>query len=609
LLLTISGTFTVAIPLRKRDQSDGCTNIHQSFTSSISSNTTLKIKYEDVKSCYMSFPFDLQRATESKEPAEQGFDFRSVDINVELDNLLKKNYATDFEFFTDVTQIFVDLKDGHSDFGTACYNAFFFIQDIWLYSTVDCHGSQVIKILQDDIDSSNNRCEVTQIDGSPALEVITSYAEKHIRNSRDLGVRFNMALASVNFVNGIFGLNQNVISSSQFTRRLTLPDSDSITYELKCNNSETKTLKRPWRIINNAYNTLGFTDSKSYFDSICLVNKSQKLNSFNQQPTTYNTENLATVINLSTQKVNVDIPGELINNFDNFTLFYKFNETGVIVIPTFLPPAYALDQNKYQENLIVAFNQFAQSGVVLDFSSNGGGFVPLGEFVNEIFLRQQNFTFPRDIKINDVTTFLIEEADKQGLGPNALSFSPSFEQSIVTGKPFTNAAEMIGNNQFKRGGVTTRYSNLFFDMLNETALSNWKSPWTNKDIIVLTNGACSSTCAQTAQYLAEQAKIPTVSVGGFRNSSMSYSSFPGGNVVTVDNFYAQINNVTKSSTTDPKPNIPKNFAEDIAMFSFKFTYSETYSLKFPDKISEFMYRPATHRLFYDDDSIINPSIL
>ncbi|CAG8601149.1 4206_t:CDS:2, partial [Racocetra persica] len=622
LLLAISGTFTVAIPLRKRDQPDGCANIHQSFVSSRSSNTTLTIKYEDVKSCYMSFPFDLQRATEvveslkgifktfyvffdqSREPAERGFDFRSVDINGELDKLLKNDYATDFEFMTDVTQIFIDLKDGHTDFRSACYNAFFFLQDIWLYSTVDCHGSQIIKVLQDDLDSSNNRCEVTKIDGSPALEVITSYAKNNIRNSRDLGVRFNMALASLKFTDGIFGLNMNIIASSQFTRRLTLPDSDSITYELKCNNSETKTLKRPWRIANNAYNTLGFTDSKSYFESICLVNKTQ-------QPITsnINQQNSELPINLSTNNTRVEIPGDQFDNFDNFTMFYKFNKTGVVVVPTFLPPAYALDQNKYQSDLIAKFKNFSQSGVEkVNFSSNGGGFIPLGEYFNEIFKQQKNFTFPRDIKINEVMSFLIDQADKQGLGFKTLSFSPSAEQSIFTGQPFKNAAEFIGDNKFTRGGVTTKFSNLFFDILNDSSLADWKSPWTNKDIIVLTDGACASTCAQTVQYLSEQAKIATVSVGGFHNTSMSYSSFPGGNVVTVDDFYRQINNIT-SNTTDPKPDIPKNFATDISMFIFKFTYSETHDLEFHDKINEFMYRPATHRLFYDDESIINPSIL
>ncbi|CAG8461468.1 1246_t:CDS:2, partial [Racocetra fulgida] len=506
---------------------------------------------------------------QSREPAERGFDFRSVDINGELDKLLKNDYATDFEFMTDVTQIIIDLKDGHTDFRSACYNAFFFLQDIWLYSTVDCHGSQIIKVLQDDLDSSNDRCEVTKIDGRPALEVITSYAKNHIRNSRDLGVRFNLALASLKFTNGIFGLNTNLITSSQFTRRLTLPDSDSITYELKCNNSETKTLKRLWRIANNAYNTLAFTDSKSYFDSICLVNKTQ-------QPTPSNTQqNSELTINLSNKNIQVEIPGDQFDNFDNFTIFYKLNDTGVIVVPTFLPPAYALDQNKYQSDLIAKFKNFAQSGVK---------------------------------KMNDVMTFLIEQADKQGLGPKTISFSPNQEQSIFTGQPFNNAAEFIGDNKFTRGGVTTKFSNLFFDILNESALSDWKSPWTNKDIIVLTDGSCVSTCAQTVQYLAEQAKIATVSVGGFHNSTMSYSSFPGGNVVTVADFYSQINNIT-SNTTDPKPDIPKNFATDISMFIFKFTYSETHDLESHDKINEFMYRPATHRLFYDDESIVNPSLL
>ncbi|CAG8773900.1 10401_t:CDS:2, partial [Dentiscutata heterogama] len=107
----------------------------------------------DVKNCYMSFPYDLQRATEvieslkgiyetfyvfydqAREPPEKGFDYRSIDLSAELDALLKNSYKTEFDFFSDVSQIYIDLKDGHTSFNPACFNAFFFFQDIWLYST------------------------------------------------------------------------------------------------------------------------------------------------------------------------------------------------------------------------------------------------------------------------------------------------------------------------------------------------------------------------------------------------------------------------------------------------------------------------------------------
>ncbi|CAG8448220.1 17408_t:CDS:2 [Dentiscutata erythropus] len=583
LLLAISGTLTVAIPLRKRDQPDGCANIHESFAASISGNTTLNITYADVKNCYMSFPYDLQRATEvieslkgiyetfyvfydqAREQPVKGFDYRPIDLSAELDAILKKSYTTEFEFFSDVSQLYIDLRD----------------------------------------DSSNNRCEVITIDGTPALKAITNFAEKYVKNSRDLGVRFNMALSSLSFQSGQFGINPNFLSSSLFTRRITLPESDSITYELKCNNSKTKTLVRPWIIINNSYNTFNFTDSKSYYESLCLVQNTQ-------QPTIpVPQKNSGLNINSGSGFVNANMSGQLISNLDNFTIFYKYGDTGVVLVPNFLPPTFALDQNKFNSELVDAFNTFAATGVkkvVLDFTSNTGGFIPLAQFFDEIFLRQKNFTFPRDIKINNVTTFLIEEADKERLGSVALSFSPNLEQSIVTGQPFQNANELIGNNKFTRGGKTVQFSNLFFDILNDSAINGWNSPWTNKDIILLTNGACVSSCAQTAQYIAEQANIATVSVGGFYNRSMSYSSFPGGNVVNVNDLYNQIGNIT-SNTTDSPPPIPKNFANDVAMFFFTLTYSETHDLEFPDQINEFMFRSATHRLYYDDESILDPSSL
>ncbi|CAG8675518.1 16828_t:CDS:2, partial [Cetraspora pellucida] len=576
---------------------------------------TVDIKYKDVKDCYFGFPFDFKQANEtieslkgiynnffvyldqSKEKAQDGFSFTPIDLIAELDALLNKNYNNEFEFFSNITQIIVDLKDAHTTFKPSCYNAFTFRQTIRLYSSVDTN------VYSDNQDPSNNGCEVTHIDGYPALKAIINYADKYIRKSRDPGVRFNMALTSLKLKNSNNGTFD--IYDGDFAYNSRFPDAENIAYDLNCSNT-IKKIKRSWIITHNEnlnkkikdfYN---FTDSKSYYESICLKPKIVPTNNFKGDlfglPTSY----------LKLENSEITITGDIIGNVSNFATFIKLNETGVVVIPTFEPESFFVNSNSLLTQLTTLFDLMNKSGVkkvVFDFINNGGGYILLSQYFNELIFPQSRVAFPRDMKINDVTTFLLKQSDNLNLQlPN---FSPKLELSYTTGVPFNNLDEFIGNKSFMRGSITTKYSSLFNEIFDITFFANWKFPWTNKDIIILTNGACGSSCAQTAQYLSEQAKIATVSVGGLFNSNMSYSSFPGGNVVLIDNLFNEINQIINTTTDHPK--IPKNL--NITMYSFGLSFSEAYSIEFPNLISEFMYRPANYRLYYDDKCIYDPSLL
>ncbi|KAF0514776.1 peptidase s41 family protein [Gigaspora margarita] len=586
LILTIYGTLSFAIPIENRGESkynlDGCARIYESYQAFLKEDTsTVDIKYNDVKDCYLSFPFDLNRATkiieslkgiyeefyifldQSKEKAQDGFDFRSVDLITELDTLLKKEYTTDFEFFS-------------------------------------------IKVYHDDQEPSNVGCEVTHIDGYPALEAITDFAKNKIQESRDLGVRFNMALASLQFNNSKYSIN-----NGKFALRSTLPEAEYVTYDLKCSDTKvTKKLIRPWKITahnHNYKNFYNFTDSKSYYESICLMNNFvQSIPSINVRLLNSSTENSRPA------DIKIPIIGENITYVGDFAMFLRIDELGVVVIPTFKSKS---NVSYLITEVAAKFDSFAKSGVkkiVFDFTNNGGGLVLLSQYFNKLISSHEKAAFPRDFKINNVTTFLINQADH--LNHDQLDyFDPKESLSFATYVPFKNSEDFIGNNLYTRGGITSRYSNRFNPVYDNSSLltfvSNWKFPWSNKDVVILTNGNCGSSCAQTAQFLAEQSNFTTISVGGFFNHSMSYSSFPGGNIEEVDNFYHGINSIATANTTNNYPEIPNNIATNISMNAFTLTFSESYSIEFPNSVMEFMYRPATYRLYYDGKNIFNPSLL
>ncbi|CAG8693682.1 12361_t:CDS:2, partial [Dentiscutata heterogama] len=217
---------------RETPVSDGCARIHNEFIAKQKTN----FSYADVKDCYEGIPFDKDVPSKTidtltglvggfysfldkaKEPPQPGFDFKSMDL-------------------TDVEHLFYDLKDAHTVFSSECFTTFLFYTNITFYSVID-NGEQKIKVFNDTIDRSNVDCEVTHIDGQPALQVISEYAKNLVYASRDLGVRFNIAL-------------DLTYLSVSFAVRFEIPQNPCITYTLKCDDTDEFDIKREWNAFSS----------------------------------------------------------------------------------------------------------------------------------------------------------------------------------------------------------------------------------------------------------------------------------------------------------------------------------------------------------------------
>ncbi|CAG8672825.1 6859_t:CDS:2, partial [Racocetra fulgida] len=189
----------------------------------------------------------------------------------------------------------------------------------------------------------------------------------------------------------------------------------------------------------------------------------------------------------------------------------------------------------------------------------------------------------------------------------AINTIKGFEDLVNTGvKKYENNKidDFIGNNSYTRGNVTSYYSNKFvpniLSLLSSFIAQYLRTPipWTSNDLIILTNGICGSACALIAKHAVENNNVTSVAVGGFVNTSLSYSSFPGG-------FFSDSSAIFKISSLN-NTLIPNPFP--LAAF-ITFPYTEVYSKTQPDQLLEFLFTPAKFRLYYNDQSIYDPSIL
>ncbi|RIB16541.1 hypothetical protein C2G38_2143051 [Gigaspora rosea] len=305
-LILFVALLAIILPPSKSEPTEQCQNVSKAFD-----NEKL-VEYDDAKKCIESFPFDAKLAADAKEEPPKGFTYQPVDLIKELESLRKETFKSDHDFVTALRKILSKLKDGNTQNFNNCYQNFIYDQNLTLYSVITTNNENKKKqVFDDKLDPSNNDCEVTEIDGKPALQTIIDFANDNIAYSKDLGVRFNMALApSI----GTF--------SQLFTLREDLPETSNVTYNLKCP-EKSYTLTRKWSV--------AFTNTA--FENFCfdIRNNSAKIKS-GDKPTESTSSyrfKASALGNKNNIKLNIEHAEPVADNF------YLINDgkVGVAVIP------------------------------------------------------------------------------------------------------------------------------------------------------------------------------------------------------------------------------------------------------------------------------------
>ncbi|KAF0545000.1 peptidase s41 family protein [Gigaspora margarita] len=524
------------------------------------------VEYDTAKKCIESFPFDAKFADDTidavshfmssyyvfldqaKEEPPKGFTYQPVDLIKELNSLREKTFKSDYGFITALRNTIFKLKDGHTRFIDICYQSFIYDQNLTLYSVVttdkEKKQKQIIKIFDDKLDSSNNDCEVTEIEGKPAIQAIIDFANDNIAYSKDLGVRFNMALAP-----------SIKIFSQLFTLREDLPETSTITYNLKCPKKSYK-LTRKWSV----------AFSSAAFENFCFDTRNNSAKITSRDKSTGSTS----------------------------SGFYLVNDgkVGVAVITD--------ESTNSIFGLADGLRQLTKRGaekLILDMSNNVGGDPTVPLFTSLLLFpssrsRQPNF-FPTSININNFTIPII----KKNFDTNSSDsddYNPFSFLSFPSGEPFKNVNEFIGPRKNLTSGL--HLNPLTSD---EVQLLKSTSPfrWTSDEMIILTNGFCISACALAALYLSEFYKIKTIAVGGLLDTSMSFSTFPGG--------LGTSENVIADEAGDNNIEVPGGNSLLLAI-------REAYDFNknnITTGVLEYLFKPADYRLYYNESNARDPSFL
>ncbi|KAJ3301471.1 hypothetical protein HDU76_005742 [Blyttiomyces sp. JEL0837] len=191
--------------------------------------------------------------------------------------------------------------------------------------------------------------------------------------------------------------------------------------------------------------------------------------------------------------------------------------------------------------------QAGVNNLIIDLSRNGGGVICIGAtFLQYLFSNPTSP--PYDIRLSDTYKLLMSYADSspsiagetlfssEGLVPIDTNGNPDLTQNPVS---------------ITRGGVASSYTRKFtldckpFVQQFQSAIPSLTKGWSSKNIFILSDGLCGSTCAYFTRVARDQFGVATLTYGGGSAASgttpIQPSSFEGG---ALGSFDALLNDTT-----------------------------------------------------------------
>ncbi|KAK2960871.1 hypothetical protein BLNAU_4268 [Blattamonas nauphoetae] len=527
----------------------------------------------------------------------QGSYETQTDVKEELSKLRDKKYETAEAFYSDVGTIFTDLKNPHSLFTKPCQANFTFALPFGIQATVDETTdpisiiitltdlpTQYAKITDHYLTALKGKdyrnCVVTGVfpneqgEYQDAYQGIREWANTHVYRSRIESSRFNAAIRSD------FAIRR--VATMQIPEEKIL---------LKVKNTDTgveENIELPFlSVVQGDFDKMDDicpiyvppeeshpkTDPMS-FSSISSARRRSTKDLELPRPQVTNTTT-------SNSKVAVILDSKYIKAYQTDVKVGDATEKAAILrIPDFNPEVEEMEW--YLTNLTKSFELFKTNGItrlLVDLRANPGGYVALG-------LRTLQYMSPNlypvmgqyDVRYSDLHTAL----DKQ----DELTLVNRHEYKST--KHVTEWYKAAVKRKFKNTkGVAFEYN---YSKLYSIEICDDERQWEKayrvlkkgapitfdqQHLMFLTDGLCSSTCANVLKRADEAYLGRVYHLGGFpgeETTNVDIASAPGGSVLDSEWLFPLVQEYSKEKGFENKP---VHFVRNGSLL--RWTYEEIYS--------------------------------
>ncbi|KAF9177875.1 hypothetical protein BGZ51_004238 [Haplosporangium sp. Z 767] len=602
------------------------------------------IPYAAAKGCYEMFAFNPQTRDDTIQsvranlesfyvfydiaespPYMENSDLGPVDLSASLEALGNTTYVNDYSFHSDLAHMLAKLQDPHTTYKSMCYNQFLFVQPLSTYGVFE-DGRQQVKVatvlnnLDPQLDTNLIDCEVTDIDGRPAFEVVTEFARTK-SYSKDRGVRLNKAFSYL--AHDKIRSFYDRYALGTFAQRSSIPPKATIEYQIDCRSKFSSRASAvhdintpPHTTIELAWSALDATmapyeDSQSYRQQFCSDDSIRTVKKFvldSAFPDDFDAGR--TYLRNGRKKSREIYRGP-------YASFHMLGDdiTAVFRLGTESPSKIPGQHNVFYSNIDNGFAALEAAGatkLIMDLQSNSGGIICWGRYVLQTLFPFTvdspyiyNLRSSRLAQILTAATFRYEQkvaSPYEGLG------DPKTGEEVVDESWMIPGTKLPGREGYFSHQVTDRYCPAVDD-IKEYSGNVMFEP---ENIIMLTNGFCGSTCAVLALQLQERYGVRSVAIGGHHGESMAFTSFPGGAVQANNTLW--VNRIQQIFDTLPKyvrtkdlnALLPKQLP---ANGQLAFTFRQVMSALYPDQVAEYRRAPSDFRMDYTTARFRMPTVL
>lgn len=594
----------------------------------------------------MSMPFESDKAVDFATSLKKWFQFHStvdvlkdppagylspaVDVLGGMDDIIQlakaNSYASHYAFESAINNLIAQANDGHLSINGLCTQNFIFQRPQGLVSLSE-DGVELPQLYIDSdarlIGTKFVVSPVSTIEGIPAAKYLEAFSST--QGFQDPDARYNSL-----FVNS--AVNSTGSLGGIFVRNQVWPGTDST--ELVFSNGSTMHLPTLASFRGKHFN---YTSGDAFYKDLCLNTPSPTNSTSTSAPSSAPSE-LATKFPKNFPEAVFSVPGNLIAGFYP----EKMNDTAVLYIPTFEPTGNKNQTNELTDAFVEGFQKFlgnapkdGKTRLVIDMTGNPGGETVLGYNLYANLFPDKEITGYVNYRAHPAARVLTELAsnidisgdlnDSSAVTEQFDAFSAVLPDQKTTFKnwqqlygPYpglkTNVTAIQGPLNFSSGGIEG------YDPDVPTPLPS--APFKPENILILTDGQCTSTCNLLTTLLRHEAGVKTLTLGGRpQTGTMTPSGGSKGAQVMpytwVDQLWDTLDNVEGNTTLLNAADFKiANETMPERVDDLPFVMSAETEVNFynnyakEDQLTplQFVYEPSECRLFYTANMWFQPEV-
>ncbi|KAI0251831.1 hypothetical protein BJV78DRAFT_1282078 [Lactifluus subvellereus] len=591
---------------------------------------------QDAIACQKSFPFNETLRQNVLSVVSRVFDFytfedfylkspppfqdSTTDIRAQIKRINSTQYATDYDFNMDLWDFTLQLNDGHTRWIPNCYQTYQHIlpapvvilgNDIFIAPNsvefLSQLGPKFLRFFEEKGFDWKRLAgaRVLTIGNLPAWEYIDKIAHTVSGNFLDHNVRVNSAVSSYRIVNSNFSQNIGDIAGRSFLTHTSLEFT-----LIPVNSTTPECVHVPFVA---AYIGAPFTDQSSYWANNCAANN--RTNGLDRRsgvsPGSGSGPGLARAALLDPfthPRIVAGLSDALMptlsptngstGSVKSFIL--PGSKTGVMFVGSFLG-----NYTQFPIDVEAAVNEFKASGVtnlVIDVTSNGGGFICLAMFLHQYLggLEAGASGFNTTSRANLLAQKIVEAEIAQGLNASFSKYSPD-------NWAFSNNTHMPLNHNYLNStvphfvnGRSDPTSQRFTDLCPAPVVRFPDTPpFDLSKVVIVGNALCASACAQFATVMFERHQTKIVTFGGDLSRPIEFKGMAGSQVLE----WAELDSEIKTAGLKNDPLAPPDLLVNANM---RHNWRTAYS--FLDEKTPIQYRSerSQYRFPYTAETYMNP---